>query len=120
MSLLLIALSPLISLRQAVKNADRRREESGHLGRPRGLLVALRKKPARVTGRAGGTDGATQPRRYPSLASEASIILQTASWSAESLSSDGTHCSVTTGRGRLNCIFSSSSWTCLGPSGAQP
>ena len=52
--------------------------------------------------------------------SAASIILRTAAFSSSSLSCVGTHCWVITGSGRLNFAFSSSSYTCLGPSGAQP
>ncbi len=53
-------------------------------------------------------------------ARDASIIVRTVACSSVRFSSDGIHCCVTTGTGSWNFAFSSSAYTCLGPSGAQP
>ena len=53
-------------------------------------------------------------------ARDASIIVRTVACSSVRFSSEGIHCCVTTGTGSWNFAFSSSAYTCLGPSGAQP
>ncbi len=56
----------------------------------------------------------------PFYARAASIMARTVPCNSARFSSLGIHCCATTGTGSWNLAFSSSAYTCLGPSGAQP